>query len=245
MSSRVINFPVVPKPMQKDFTENRFYKKIIAKKIKNSGVIIQARMTSSRLPGKSMMLLNGVPVIHHVIDRCFKISNVEKVILAAPVGEAHDGMVEYCSRMFHNLIVFRGEEHDVLDRYYTAATLNNLEYIMRVTGDCPCIDPNICEKVIRLLVDQNADYSSNVYPVPTFYKGLDCEAFTYECLEAAHELADSVHDKGHVTAWMQQQDEVVKGVIRNKVNQRKKMNLCVDAPGDIERIEKLELYAVT
>ena len=207
-------------------------------KIPHSAVIVQARMTSRRFPGKSMAALNGKPVIHHVLERCQQIRNAERVILASPQQDETKPLYEYVEFYFPNVCLFLGDAEDVLTRYCECACSYGLEYILRVTGDCPFIDPIICMQTLNMLVDKDLDYVSNVYPTRTFHKGLDCEAFTFDCLEAADELS-SKEDREHVTPWMQNEPEVKKGTIKAKKIVENKLNLCVDYPHDIQRLETI------
>ena len=126
----------------------------------------------------------------------------------------------------------------MLDRYYQCATLHKLKTIVRVTGDCPLIAPKIIIDVLKLYFKNKLDYCSNVYPDRTFAKGLDCEVFSYDCLEAAWLTAQSTYDREHVTPWMQNEDEVRKGLLKSSTN-TSAGNLCVDVPADIKRLEDI------
>jgi spore coat polysaccharide biosynthesis protein SpsF len=203
---------------------------------RGNGVIIQARMTSRRFPGKSMALLAGKPVLAHVIERCQKIPFIERVVVAMPSYSASQPMAELSSSMGAD--IFFGPEEDVLKRYYLAATYFDLTTIMRITADCPFIDPIVCGEVLSLLKANDFDYCSNVHPVRTYPKGLDCEVFTYDCLEAAHTLTKNHLGREHVTPWMQSR----KGIKRANVQQRvdiSSQNWCVDYPEDIPRLEAM------
>ena len=159
-------------------------------------VVVQARMTSTRLPGKMMLSLGGEPVIRHVLRRCCEIPGIDRVILAVPTDKNTPLMREALAL---GVTVARGSEHDVLGRYRKAAL--GADIVMRVTGDCPLIDPEVCGRVLALMED-GVDYVSNVMP-RGFPKGLDCEVFTSEALERAHKEATDPKDREHVTLWMQ------------------------------------------
>lgn len=161
--------------------------------------IVQARLGSSRLPGKVMLSLGGEPVIRHVLRRCMDIAGIDKVICAVP-DSPDSRPIERESKGL-KCAVYRGSENDVLSRYYKAAWAVRAKVIMRVTADCPLIDPEICAKVLELL-ENGADYASNIMP-RGFPDGLDCEAFTMDALEQAHQTADDPYDREHVTIWMQ------------------------------------------
>lgn len=158
--------------------------------------IVQARMGSKRFPGKVLFPLNGHTVIGEVLTRCKAIPGVNEVVCAIPLGEAglRAESEKYCR-------VSAGPEDDVLGRYVIAAECFNADIIMRVTGDCPLISPQLCSAVLARRQFAKADYCSNVHP-RTFTKGLDCEVFTREALNAADTHAKDAYDREHVTPWM-------------------------------------------
>jgi spore coat polysaccharide biosynthesis protein SpsF (cytidylyltransferase family) len=201
-----------------------------------NGVVIQARMTSSRFPGKSMAMLAGKPVLQHVIERCQMIPFINKVVVAMPVAKESDPMGALCDTM--GVETFFGPEHDVLKRYYLAATYYEFTTIMRITADCPFLDPIVCGEVLSLLKAEQLDYCCNCYPVRTYPKGLDCEAFTYDCLEAAHVTTKSQHNREHVTPWMQTRKGIRRACVQQKIDVSNQ-NWCVDYPEDISRLEAL------
>ena len=161
--------------------------------------VIQARMTSTRLPGKMMLSLGGEPAIRHVLRRCQAIKGIDKVVCTVPEGDKSTPIKR--EAMALGVQIVTGSEHDVLSRYYHAAIAVKADIIMRVTGDCPLIDPEICGRVLALM-DDGVDYASNVVP-RGWPKGLDCEVFTFDALERAHKEADDPYDREHVCPWMQ------------------------------------------
>lgn len=231
------------------------------------GVIIQARMTSNRFPGKSLALLAGKPVIQHVVERAklirgpIKIKKPVKVIVAVPDTPESEPLLNLVTDKL-GVDNFCGPEHNVLERYMGAANFFKLDIIMRVTGDCPLIDPKVCSEVLQLLLWRKVDYASNVYPERTFPKGLDCEVFTYDALEVAYvvnkhnfnslathqtlELEQLRYDQEHVTPFMQRitdfQKALVKKVDNGLFDDQSKLNYCVDYPEDIKRLEKIIRY---
>lgn len=199
-------------------------------------VIVQARMTSKRFPGKVTAPLLGRPVLEHVLERALKIPVAHKTICAFPEDEASAPILDLCRKM--RVIAFAGPEHDVLGRYYEAAKSAGTEWIMRVTADCPLLDPALCARVYAVTKIEDADYGSNVHPERTYPRGLDCEVFTFTCLEAAHMSVDDAYGREHVTPWMQTTDGL--NVVNIKSNKDwSKLNYCVDYPDDIVRIEKI------
>lgn len=199
------------------------------------GVVIAARMTSNRFPGKSMALLNGKPVIQWCMERAKRIHNNAQVVLSVPDTDESQPMVDLAAKI--GVDNFCGDELDVLKRLYDTARFFHFDIVMRITGDCPFIDPKVCSEVLSLLVWRRLDYCSNVFPTRTYPVGLDCEAFTMDCLEAAHQMADKPEEREHVTIWMQNTKEINKACVAQKVDVSHK-NYCVDYPEDIDRLEK-------
>lgn len=196
-------------------------------------------MTSQRFPGKTTALLDGKPVITRIVERCLSVP-VGKIIVAIPWETESQAIIDELNASFDDerLDIFTGAKEDVLDRYYQCATMHKLKTIVRVTGDCPLVDPKIIIDVIKLYFKNKLDYCSNVYPDRTFAKGLDCEVFSYDCLEAAWLTAQSTYDREHVTPWMQNEDEVRKGLLKSSID-TSSGNLCVDVPADIKRLEDI------
>ncbi len=199
------------------------------------GIIVCARMTSKRFPGKSTALLHGKPVIQWVLERCQRIHKRAKVIVAVPDTDDSEPILEIASQL--GIDNFCGSELDVLNRMYEAAKFFKFDVIMRITGDCPYIDPNVCTEVLQLLLWRKLDYASNIYPTRTYPRGLDCEVFTIDALEAANLLGKSNYEREHVTPWMQNTPQVIKGCITQGIDVSHK-NFCVDVPEDIERLER-------
>lgn len=164
-----------------------------------TAVIIQARYRSTRLPGKVLMDLAGQTVLSHVLSRCLKISNADVVCCAIPDTKECDPIAE--EAIGCGAVVFRGSETDVLSRYYQAARSLNADHVLRVTSDCPLIDPIVCEKVIDLLNKGNCDFATNNNP-PSWPHGLDCEAFSAALLERANSEATDPYQREHVSPWM-------------------------------------------
>lgn len=199
------------------------------------GVIVQARQTSKRFPGKSMALLLGVPVLKRVLERVKTIPDTETII-AVPDTDASNPMLELADSM--GIDNFCGSELNVLNRFLGAARFFKFDYIVRVTADCPFIDPRVCKECIDLLLFRKLDYCSNIFPNRTFPQGLDCEVFTFDALEAAHIEANSPYDLEHVTPWMQRTEGIRRACVEQRIDQSNQ-NWCVDYPSDIERLEKL------
>jgi spore coat polysaccharide biosynthesis protein SpsF len=161
--------------------------------------IVQARLGSSRLPGKVLLDLGGKTVLHHVLNRCRTIAKADFVVCAVPDEPASDPLVEVAEDC--NVGIFRGSETDVLGRYLDAASAYGADVILRVTSDCPLIDPQVCGELIDLRARTQADYAANNMP-PSYPHGLDCEAFTVAALSEAADKAIAADDREHVTPWL-------------------------------------------
>lgn len=164
-----------------------------------TAIIVQARMHSTRLPGKVLRELGGKTVLHHVLRRCAAVPGCDMVVCAIPESADCQPIAEEAEAA--GAVVARGSETDVLDRYLQAARLVKADIVMRVTSDCPLIDPEVCGEVLALRARERADYACNNMP-PSFPHGLDCEAFTMAALEQAARAATEAHDREHVTPWL-------------------------------------------
>lgn len=166
------------------------------------GAIIQARTSSSRLPKKVLKPLpfnSDVTVLQHVIRRVLKSKLIDEVIVATTQDVEDDEIVSIAKK--ENVKYFRGSLENVLERYYDAASENNLDVIVRVTSDCPCIDFEIIDKVIESHLDVNADYTSNSL-IESLPRGLDVEVINFDVLENVYINASEKFEKEHVTPYI-------------------------------------------
>lgn len=165
--------------------------------------IIQARMGSSRLPGKVMMDIQGIPVLQWVTQAALSINNIDNVIIATSTENQDDAIEKWCVK--NNIKIFRGDEKNVLSRYYEAAKVHGLksgDLVMRLTADCPLLDPQICGEVISLLLRTGKDYANNIGNPRAWPDGLDCEVFTFDALERSFlEASDDLY-KEHVSLYI-------------------------------------------
>lgn len=164
-----------------------------------TAAIIQARMNSTRLPGKILLDLDGQTVLSHVLDRCKAIKGVDIVCCAIPEGKDSDPIAIEAQQCGVN--VFRGSESDVLDRYHQAAISVEADTVMRVTSDCPVIDPAVCAGVLRLFNETSCGVAVNNAP-PSWPHGLDCEVFSAGLLAHAADEATDPFEREHVSPWM-------------------------------------------
>ena len=203
--------------------------------LKNCIVVVQARTNSSRLPGKVMEVLNGKPVIWHVLQRCKQIKGVTGVWCAIP--EEEKGSIA-CFAGEAGVSVFRGSEVDVLSRYFGAAEAANASHIIRITSDCPLISPSVCEDLILLMEKTNSDYCSNNMP-RSWPHGLDCEIFSFEALQQAFVQATTHFEKEHVTPWMKNNSQITKANLVSKKSWDLSIRLTLDYPEDLYFFQEL------
>lgn len=160
--------------------------------------IVQARTTSSRLPRKVLADISGVPLIEHVLRRVGSAGTIDDVVLATTTNDQDDSLIAIAERIGARW--YRGDEHDVLSRFVGAAHEADADLVVRVTGDCPLIDPDITDLVVRSLVDHrsNVDYASNAV-VRSFPRGLDTEALFVDVLDRVDRFATTADEREHVT----------------------------------------------
>ncbi len=161
--------------------------------------VIQARMGSTRLPGKVLMDLGGKTVLARVVDRLRRATLVNEILVATTGSIADDAIIQECRRI--DVASFRGSEDDVLDRYYEAALLTTGEGIVRITSDCPLIDAQIADDTIRSFLDLRPDYASNSLQ-RTYPRGLDTEVMTRDALACAWREAQFPYQRAHVTPYL-------------------------------------------
>lgn len=171
--------------------------------------IIQARMNSTRLPGKIMMSVRNKPLLHYVINQVLQSKKINKIIIATTNSSQDDQIVKFVDS--YGIEVFRGSEEDVLDRYYQCAKKYNSDIIVRITSDCPLIDPNLIDKCITKFKKNQFDYFSNVhkkdgnkwiYHLSGFPLGFAVEVFTFTALEKAWNSAKKLSEREHVTLYV-------------------------------------------
>jgi glutamate-1-semialdehyde 2,1-aminomutase len=197
--------------------------------------IVQARMGSTRFPGKVMMPICGTPMIGLLLRRLADSTLVDQVILATSKVSCNDPLAEYVQKLGYS--VFRGDEDDVLDRYYIAAKEVAADSVVRVTGDCPLIDPVVVDEVISKFHNDGVDYASNTLP-PTYPDGLDIEVFTFRALETAWNQAKADGEREHVTPFIRESGKF------SCVNVAYEIDLSderwtVDEPQDFEVVRKV------
>jgi spore coat polysaccharide biosynthesis protein SpsF len=164
-------------------------------------VIIQARLDSTRLHGKILKKVLGKPLLEHMIDRLQFSKYATDILIATTMKKIDDAIIDLAEKL--HLSVYRGSENDVLDRYYKAAKTCNAQIIVRLTSDCPLIDPKVTDRVIKFYLDNadKFDFVSNICP-PSFPDGLDVEVFPFHVLEKAWREATNSYEREHVTPYI-------------------------------------------
>lgn len=192
--------------------------------------IVQARMGSTRLPGKVMKPILGVPMIELLLTRLSKSHQIDQIVLATSIDERNQPLVDHVSRLGYECV--QGSEQDVLGRYLTAARQFGADAVVRITGDCPLIDPLLVDQVIESFKSAAIDYFSNTEP-PTFPDGLDTEVFSMAALERAAAEATDPFDREHVTPYIRRSDQFKRASLNNPED-LSTLRWTVDEPSDFE-----------
>lgn len=174
--------------------------------------IIQARMGSTRLPGKVLKPIDGRPMLWHVVARTRATSLVDEVVVATTTKNQDDQIVDYCTR--NGVRYNRGSEIDVLNRYYETAKQFDADTIVRITSDCPLISPAIIDRLVRTFEEHSVAFVSNKDPF-THPIGLQAEVMKMETLRRVEQEADRPDDREHVTRYIRRSDGFDKLTIRN------------------------------
>jgi len=196
--------------------------------------IIQARISSTRLPRKVLKKIEDKTILEHVINRVKTAKKLDDVIVATTVKKEDLEIVKLCANL--GISIFCGSEDDVLDRYYQTARLFKADHIIRITSDCPLIDPQVLGKVIELYFQKKADYASNTMS-ETFPDGLDAEVFSFKTLKRAWENAKLSSEREHVTPYIRKNSNIFKIVnLKSNINLNNR-RWTIDEPEDFEFIK--------
>jgi len=211
--------------------------------VKNFNVtaIIQARTGSTRFPNKVFAQICGRPIIWHIVNRLKYCKNVDKIVLATTNNIADDSLEIWGEN--NNITVYRGDETDVLNRYYNAALTSKADIILRITADDPFRDPIIIDNIINLLKYKQIDFAYNNYP-PTFPEGLDVEVFTFTALEMAERNSYDQFEREHVTQYFYRHPEIFKQENFSYIYNFSYLRLTIDTEKDFEMAKIIydELY---
>lgn len=161
--------------------------------------VLQARASSRRLPNKVLMPLLGEPMLARQIERLKRVHRIDRIVLATSVESSDQPVADIAQRT--GIEAYRGSLEDVLDRYYQAAAPHRPDWVVRVTGDCPLLDPDVVDQLIAETCNTNFDYGSNAIK-PTWPDGLDCEVMRFSALERAWREAKTTVEREHVTPYI-------------------------------------------
>lgn len=165
--------------------------------------IIQARMSSRRLPGKVLMNLAGKPVLQHVIERLNYCKTFKEIIVATSIDKSDDEIENFCQE--NKINIFRGSLNDVLDRFYQAGKLYGADAILRITADCPVIDPEVVDVVVKNFKKNNSDLCGLSGSFPD---GLDCSVFAFSAIEKAWSEAKLKSEREHVGPYIEKHPNI-------------------------------------
>lgn len=200
--------------------------------------IIQARMGSTRLPGKVLKKVLGKTLLEYQIERVKRAKTIDEIIIATTTKESDDPIVQLCQQL--SIPYYRGSEADVLSRYYETATKFGVDVVVRLTSDCPIVDPNVIDKVVEHYLENKDryDYVSNTL-ARTYPRGMDTEVMSYEVLKRAHEEAKELVYREHVTAYIYHHPDQFRLCNVSNGEDESRHRWTVDTEEDFELIEKI------
>jgi len=188
-------------------------------------------MGSMRLPGKVLAQIAGHSMLWHVVNRVRMARSLDQVVVATSNELSDQPIADFCTRK--HIDVYRGSEEDVLDRYYQAASHFTGSTIVRITGDCPLVDPEVVDRVVGAYQDGPYDYVTNIFP-RTYPEGLDVEVISFSALERTRLEARVPYDREHVTPYLHKHPKLFRiGNVQHPVN-LSGMHWSVDHPEDLQ-----------
>ncbi|MBS1250405.1 MAG: 3-deoxy-manno-octulosonate cytidylyltransferase [Chloroflexi bacterium] len=207
--------------------------------------IIQARMGSSRLPGKVLKKIAGRPMLGWVVERAGRAQTVDQVVVATTTAPSDQAVADFCTSAGYAHT--RGDVHDVLDRYYTAAQEFEADAIVRLTADCPLIDPDVIDKTVHAFQTGNPppDFAANRLPPPwgrTYPIGLDVEVCSFSALEQAWQEAELPHQREHVMPYLYENEERFNILMVDYEQDLGHLRWTVDTPADLDLIREVAVH---
>lgn len=203
--------------------------------------ITQARYGSTRLPAKILKEVNGMTLLEIHLRRILQSKLISKLKVATTIEEGVEHIIDVVNKV--GVDYYQGSVNDVLDRFYQTAITENTDYVVRVTSDCPLIDPEIIDKVIKTCIDTQSDYASNILE-PSFPDGMDVEVFKFTALQKAWEEASLKSEREHVTPYIWKNSTVKGGNLFKSINVANdvdwsKERITVDTPDDFLVVKDL------
>lgn len=205
---------------------------------------IEARMGSSRLPGKVLMTVLGEPMLMHLVRRLRAVPSISNIIVATTLNEIDNPIVDFC--MANDVAYFRGSEDDVLARVIAAGESASADVLVEITGDCPLIDPDLVEQTIRMYFHHDVDYASNSV-VRSFPIGMDTQVISMPVLKASADLTDDPLDREHVSRYLWQRPDQYRLVhlVSPPSLYWPDLALTLDEPGDFLLLKRIIEYFAT
>lgn len=210
---------------------------MIFEKPPNIVAIIEARMTSSRLPGKHMLQAGGKPMLQHVVDRLKRVSLINKIVIATTTNATDDALVHFAESQ--GIGVYRGSEHDVMGRVVEAGEAYSADVICEVTGDCPIVDPELVEQVIQSFLVNTAVYANNgKNGLPG---GMSAQVFLWSALKQSAEMTQQPLDREHVTLHIKRHPELFPPVylVASKATRWPELMLTLDEADDYQMLKRI------
>ncbi len=193
--------------------------------------ILQARTSSSRLPGKVMMPILGRPMLEYQLERLARCTSLERLVVATSIDPSDDALFDLCRDA--GVDCFRGSLNDVLDRFFQAALPYAPDVVVRLTGDCPLADPSLIDEIVGRFLASDLDYLSNCAP-PTYPDGLDVEVTRFACLKSAWTEAILPSQREHVTPFIRKQPDRFRVGNHVRSEDLSSLRWTVDEPEDFE-----------
>ena len=202
---------------------------------------VEARMTSSRLPGKVLLPANGNPMLYHLIRRLKQVPSLNGIVLATTTNSTDDVLVDFAKQ--NDIDVFRGSEDDVMTRVIGAGEHARADIIVEITGDCPIIDPHIVEQTIRMFLNNSCDYTSNAH-IKSYPVGMDTQVFRLATLKKSAAMTNDRLDHEHVTLHIRNHPEIFRPVYLLAPDNLHwpQLGLTLDEPADYQLLKKVIEY---
>ena len=199
---------------------------------------IEARMTSSRLPGKVLLKAAGKPMLEHLVNRLRAVPSLNGIVLATTINKTDDELEEFSKNI--GIACYRGSENDVMSRVIGAAEFAGADVVVEITGDCPIIDPQIVEQIIRIFRANHADYMSNGH-IRSYPDGMDTQVFKLETLKRSAIMTNDSLDHEHVTLHIRNHPEIFSQihVVSPPETHWPELGLTLDEPRDYELLKKI------
>ena len=204
-------------------------------------LITQARIGSSRLPAKVLKEINGISLLEIQLSRVKNCKRVNQIVVATPLGQEQKPIHDICNKV--DVQFYEGSESNVLDRYFLAGQKFNAEWVVRITSDCPLIDPILIDEIIEKVINSNKDYGSNTL-IETYPDGQDVEVFKFSVLEDSRKRVALNSDREHVTPFIKRNCENNSGILYSSVSLESdidfsEIRMTVDEKEDFDAIKIL------